>query len=179
MSNLVTLKKLRFYVSTAKTNPVKRSLEFLCWWILPQASRFQIPFQIWAICKPTSFRPNNESEFQIPTYICYASFHSFSVIIISKSISRISNGTESSASIWMMGATLNPNSSVAKEMDACLKDEIQTHSAYDSALRPAHHGVPFPGAAKKNAAVSLVENQGLILYTKNAVYRIKPWHEIY
>jgi hypothetical protein len=53
----------------------------------------------------------------------------------------------------MMGATLNPNSSVAKEMDACLKDEIQTHSAYDPSVRNTFHGVPFPGA-KKNSHVS-------------------------
>jgi hypothetical protein len=56
----------------------------------------------------------------------------------------------------MMGATLNPTSSVAKEMDACLKDEIQTHSAYDPSHRSAVHGVPFPGARKnsKNSDVN-------------------------
>jgi len=65
---------------------------------------------------------------------------------------RLSNGGDSS-SLWMMGATLNPNSSVAKEMDACLKDEIQTHAAYDPSHRSALHGVPFPGA-KRNSNVS-------------------------
>jgi hypothetical protein len=67
-------------------------------------------------------------------------------------ISRLSNGGDSS-SLWMMGATLNPSSTVAKEMDACLKDEIQTHSAYDPSHRSALHGVPFP-SAKKNSLVS-------------------------
>lgn len=65
---------------------------------------------------------------------------------------RLSNGGDPS-SLWMMGATLNPSSTVAKEMDACLKDEIQTHSVYDSSSRSGFHGVPFPGS-KKNSRVS-------------------------
>jgi hypothetical protein len=65
----------------------------------------------------------------------------------------------------MMGATLNPNSSVAKEMDACLKDEIQTHSAYDPSLRTTYHGVPFPGSvAKKNANVRKIYKSNFVLH---------------
>jgi hypothetical protein len=68
----------------------------------------------------------------------------------------------------MMGATLNPNSSVAKEMDACLKDEIQTHSAYDPTVRNAFHGVPFPGA-KKNSHVILRMNTNRIVEAVEAI----------
>jgi hypothetical protein len=55
--------------------------------------------------------------------------------------------------LWMMGATLNPSLTVAKEMDA-LKDEKQAHSVYDLYYRSAFHGVPFP-SAKKNFACEL------------------------
>jgi hypothetical protein len=73
---------------------------------------------------------------------------------------RLSNGSDSSSSLWMMGATLNPTSSVAKEMENCLKEEIQTHSAYDPTLRTSFHGVPFPGAVvKKNKSSSSTSSQ--------------------
>ena len=53
----------------------------------------------------------------------------------------------------MMGASLNPQSDMAKEMDSVLKAEVQAHSVFDPALQPAYHGVPLPGSKRNRAAV--------------------------
>ena len=53
-----------------------------------------------------------------------------------------------------MGASLNPQSDMAKEMDSVLKAEVQAHSVFDPALQPAYHGVPLPGSKRNRAAVS-------------------------
>ena len=60
--------------------------------------------------------------------------------------------------MWMMGASLNPQSDMAKEMDTVLKNEVEAHSAFDPAAQPSYHGVPLPGGgqSKRNrAAVSV------------------------
>ena len=48
----------------------------------------------------------------------------------------------------MMGASLNPNSSMAKEMNSVLKNEIQAHSVFDASAQPSYHGVPLPGSRR-------------------------------
>ena len=57
------------------------------------------------------------------------------------------NGGENSH--WMLGASLNPNSAMAKEMTSALDDEIKSHSAYDPNNAKQYLGVPMPGAAKR------------------------------
>ena len=58
----------------------------------------------------------------------------------------------------MMGASLNPSSEMAKEMDSVLKSEIRAHSAYDITAQPNYHGVPLPGSKRSRAAVRLKRN---------------------
>ncbi len=82
---------------------------------------------------------------------------------------RITNG--GSDTVWMMGATLNPSSSVAKEMDACLKDEIRTHAAYDPVSRNSYHLPPLP-RTKKASQVRLTN-----LAFLNQRRRFKSFHQ--
>ncbi len=56
------------------------------------------------------------------------------------------NGAENAA--WMMGASLNPSSEMAKDMNVALEDEIKAHSAYDPNKDKHYLGVPFPGARR-------------------------------
>ena len=58
------------------------------------------------------------------------------------------SGTDNTAMMWMMGATLNSTSSAAREMDMVLKSEIAAHAAYDPNNRSSLHGVPVPGKKK-------------------------------
>ena len=55
----------------------------------------------------------------------------------------MSNGDLSN--VWMMGASLNPGSAMAKEMSSVLQNEIEAHSAYDAAGNKNLVGVPLPG----------------------------------
>ena len=55
-----------------------------------------------------------------------------------------------------MGATLNPNSSMADEMDMVLKNEIQAHSVYDISMQPSYHGVPLPGGKRNRTTVNFL-----------------------
>ena len=66
---------------------------------------------------------------------------------------RLTNGD---GKLWMMGASLNPESAMAKEMDSVLKNEIQAHSVFDPMAQPVYHGVPLPGSKRNRAAVSSV-----------------------
>ena len=66
---------------------------------------------------------------------------------------RLTNGD---GKLWMMGASLNPESAMAKEMDSVLKNEIQAHSVFDPLAQPVYHGVPLPGSKRNRAAVSSV-----------------------
>ena len=57
--------------------------------------------------------------------------------------------------LWMMmGATLNPNSSMADEMENVLKHEVQDHSVYDPSMQTVYHQVPLPGGKRNLTAVS-------------------------
>ena len=52
----------------------------------------------------------------------------------------------------MLGATLNPTSAMAKEMNVALDDEIKTHAAaYDPSKDKHYLGVPLPGGRKVSA----------------------------
>ena len=55
-----------------------------------------------------------------------------------------------------MGATLNPNSSMAEEMDVVLKNEIQAHSVFDISMQPSYHGVPLPGGKRNRTTVTFL-----------------------
>ncbi len=78
--------------------------------------------------------------------------HSDNLLI--RSTSRSVNGAENAP--WMMGASLNPSSAMAKEMNVALDDEIKAHSsAYDPTKDKHYLGVPFPGGRKVSG---LVEN---------------------
>ena len=75
--------------------------------------------------------------------------------------SRMTNGQRESSDrssrdrLWMMmGATLNPNSSMADEMENVLKHEVQDHSIYDTSMQTVYHQVPLPGGKRSLAAVS-------------------------
>ena len=57
---------------------------------------------------------------------------------------RAMNGSADN-SHWMLGATLNPSSNMAKEMNLALEDEKRTHAAYDPANDKQYLGVPFIG----------------------------------
>ena len=67
----------------------------------------------------------------------------------------MNGGPESGSPPWMMGASLNPDSRMHKEMSAALDDEIKTHgdketgnSSGNNATgsgKPGYLGVPFPG----------------------------------
>ena len=51
--------------------------------------------------------------------------------------------------LWMMmGGSLNPNSTMAEEMDNVLKNEIQAHSVYDTSMQTNYHQVPLPGGKR-------------------------------
>ena len=68
---------------------------------------------------------------------------------------RDSSDRSSRDRLWMMmGATLNPNSSMADEMENVLKHEVQDHSVYDASMQPVHHQVPLPGGKRSQAGVS-------------------------
>ena len=68
---------------------------------------------------------------------------------------RDSSDRSSRDRLWMMmGATLNPNSSMADEMENVLKHEVRDHSVYDSSMQPNYHQVPLPGGKRSLAAVS-------------------------
>ena len=70
---------------------------------------------------------------------------------------RESSERNSRDRLWMlMGATLNPNSSMAEEMDTVLKHEIQAHSVYDSSMQTTYHQVPLPGGKRSQTTVSTV-----------------------
>ncbi|TRY79337.1 hypothetical protein TCAL_06604 [Tigriopus californicus] len=53
------------------------------------------------------------------------------------------NGTDSPS--WMLGATLNMNSPMSKEMNLALLDEMKVHSMYDSSKDKHYVGVPLLG----------------------------------
>ena len=53
-----------------------------------------------------------------------------------------------------MGATLNPNSLMAEEMNMVLKDDIERHSVYDTSMQHTYHGVPLPGGKRNRTTVN-------------------------
>ena len=55
----------------------------------------------------------------------------------------------------MMGATLNPNSSMAEEMDIVLKHEVQAHSVYDNSMQATYRQVPLPGGKRSHVTVNI------------------------
>ena len=72
---------------------------------------------------------------------------------------RDSSDRSSRDRLWMMmGATLNPNSSMADEMENVLKHEVRDHSVYDSSMQPNYHQVPLPGGKRSLAAVSFISS---------------------
>ena len=78
---------------------------------------------------------------------------------------RDSSDRSSRDRLWMMmGATLNPNSSMADEMENVLKHEVQDHSVYDASMQPVHHQVPLPGGKRSQAGVSNWMLQLIISY---------------
>merc|ERR1719150_2684411 len=54
----------------------------------------------------------------------------------------------------MMGGSLNPNSTMAEEMDNVLKNEIQAHSVYDTSMQTNYHQVPLPGGKRAKSSTS-------------------------
>ena len=57
--------------------------------------------------------------------------------------------------LWMMmGATLNPDSVMAEEMNTELKGEVQAHSIYYTSMQPKYHQVPLPRRKRRRAKKS-------------------------
>jgi hypothetical protein len=54
------------------------------------------------------------------------------------------NGSATDNSHWMMGATINPSSIMAKEMSIALDNETKTHAPFDAKNQKDYVGVPFP-----------------------------------
>eukprot|EP00095_Tigriopus_kingsejongensis_P008497 snap_masked-scaffold18_size714446-processed-gene-6.21 protein:Tk08497 transcript:snap_masked-scaffold18_size714446-processed-gene-6.21-mRNA-1 annotation:"mixed-lineage leukemia" len=62
------------------------------------------------------------------------------------------NGTDNPS--WMLGATLNMNSPMSKEMNLALLDEMKTHSVYDGPKDKQYVGVPFLGRKRTPSSQS-------------------------
>ena len=78
--------------------------------------------------------------------------------------------------LWMMmGGSLNPNSTMAEEMDNVLKNEIQAHSVYDTSMQTNYHQVPLPGGKR---AVRNLNLKMRIDYLNNVYLYIFKFHDL-
>ena len=75
---------------------------------------------------------------------------------------RESNDHNSRDRLWMMmGASLNPSSSMSEELDSVLKHELQCHSVYESSMQTTYHQVPLPGGKRSHTTV---KKQGIMVF---------------